>query len=109
MSDRIKEFTTSNGLPEFPGGRFREDGPGNGQAFREDHLAPALVDEDNYDRIRVVFDGAPGFGTSFLEEAFGGLVREHGMTPEFLARRLNIVSNDDDLKMYVSRAKQYIK
>ena len=49
--------------------RYPEDGPFSGAKFRQDHLAPALQD---FDRVEVIFDGAAGFGSSFLEEAFGG-------------------------------------
>ena len=37
MSERVKVFTTENGLPELPCGRFRNEGPNGGDEFRVDH------------------------------------------------------------------------
>lgn len=109
MSERVKVFTTENGLPEFPGGRFRNEGPNSGEEFRDDHLVPALKDEKRYDRVQVIFDGVAGFGSSFLEEAFGGLVRKHRLSRECLGARLDISAGEDDLLDYVERAREYIK
>ena len=108
MSERVKELSTSCGLPEFPGGRYRADGPHSGEEFREEQLVPALCNAAMYDRVTVVFDGVAGFGSSFLEEAFGGLVRKHGMDREFLSRRLSINADEEGLKDYVLKAKEYI-
>ena len=109
MNEKVKKLSMSCGLPEFPGGRYRTDGPHSGEAFRDDELVPALRDETRYVRVSVVFDGVAGFGSSFLEEAFGGLVRVHNMSREFLDRRLSISTSDEGLKDYVSRAKEYIE
>ena len=46
---------------------------------------PAL---QNSDKVEVIFDGVAGFGYSFLEEAFGGLVQKEGMDKNFLDARL---------------------
>ncbi|HEX5516361.1 MAG TPA: STAS-like domain-containing protein [Pseudolabrys sp.] len=59
----------------FPSGRFRSDGPHSGEAFRENHLAPKLKTGA---QLVVNLDGVAGLPSSFLEEAFGGLVRHHG-------------------------------
>ena len=109
MNEQVKELSTNSGLPEFPGGRYRADGPHSGQAFRDDELVPALLDEAGCARVTVVFDGVAGFGSSFLEEAFGGLVRERQLTREFLRRRLSITTSDDGLKDYVLKAEEYIE
>ena len=109
MDVRIKKLSVNSGLPKFPGGRYRTDGPRSGQAFREDALVPALLDESGCARVTVVFDGVAGFSSSFLEEAFGGLVREHRLTREFLRHRLDIATSDDALKEYVFDAKEYIE
>lgn len=75
-----KDFT------DTPGGRYRTDGPFSGQEFRENHLVRALLaDED----VVVDLEGVMGLPPSFLEEAFGGLVRA-GYTPDELRRRLRI-------------------
>lgn len=56
-----------------PAGRFEKDGPYSGESFRRKFLVPHLR---NGEAITVDLDGARGYGSSFLEEAFGGLIRE---------------------------------
>ncbi|WP_236862293.1 STAS-like domain-containing protein [Burkholderia contaminans] len=78
-----------------PAGRFRSDGPYSGELFREKFLAPALRAGE---RLLVILDGARGYGSSFLEEAFGGLVRKEGFARDMVERALDIESADSSLK-----------
>lgn len=57
-----------------PFGRHRTDGDRSSEVFREYLLAPAL---HQYDHVTVDLGGTNFYGSSFLEEIFGGLVREH--------------------------------
>lgn len=41
-------------------------------------------------------DGTDGYGSSFLEEAFGGLVRLREFSPDTLRKRLRFVAEEDD-------------
>jgi len=91
-----KQFSRS------PAGRYRVDGPFSGQAFREDFLLPAL---NRSEFVEVQLDGALGFGSSFLEEAFGGLVREAGLKADVLRAKLRISSK---LKTYEQRVWSYV-
>lgn len=68
-----------------PYGRYPEDGDGCGQYFREKVLAPALR---KYDAVHVVLDGYNRYGRSFLDEAFGGLIRHEKFTYQDLKSRL---------------------
>lgn len=65
----------SRDFSRTPGGRYRSDGDYSGEDFRESVLIPAL---EQHARIVVDLDGVLGYTTSFLEEAFGGLVRRIG-------------------------------
>lgn len=56
----------------YPAGRYATDGPNSGERFREEFLKPIL---DRNEKAVVELDGTRGYGSSFLEEAFGGLVR----------------------------------
>lgn len=94
--DIAEEFT------RFPAGRFRTDGRFSGERFRNDYLIPKLRDND---RLIVILDGTMGFGSSFLEETFGGLVR-NGFTIAELKSKLEFVSSD---KTLVSEIWDYIK
>lgn len=87
---------------ENPAGRYITDGPNSGQRFRDELLTPALRSNDE---VVVDLDGALGFGSSFLEEAFGGLVRECGFAASQLARQLKIVSQQS---IYEKRVWRYI-
>lgn len=77
-----------------PAGRFRADGPFSGELFRQKFLVPALRAGE---RMLIVLDGARGYGSSFLEEAFGGLVRKEGFDREVVERSLDFESEDRSL------------
>lgn len=65
-----KDYTTT------PGGRYRAKGPFSGEDFRESILIPKFQEAcKKGETLTVNFDGGFGYSTSFLEEAFGGLVR----------------------------------
>ena len=103
------EETTSIVIAEvfspYPAGRYLSDGEFNGTTFRQHHLVPAL---GTFNRVEVVFDGVAGFGSSFLEEAFGGLIREEGMSKEFLENHLVLSTTEADLEDDIELAKKYI-
>ncbi len=68
----MTKISISKDFSEFPGGRYRKHGPHSGEEFRENYLIPAFVRDDE---ININIDGTKGFPSSFLEEAFGGLLR----------------------------------
>jgi hypothetical protein len=75
----------------FPAGRTRTDGRFSGEAFREDCLVPAL--RKSSADVVIYLDSAVGYGSSFLEEAFGGLVRR-GFSDRELLTRIKIETDD---------------
>jgi hypothetical protein len=77
----------------FPAGRFITDGPFSGELFRRRFLEPALQQAEE---VTVEMDGARGYGSSFLEEAFGGLIR--GGVPKERVRRIKIKASNASLK-----------
>ena len=87
----------------YPAGRYLADGPYNGQKFREEFLIPALKGVD--DEIEIDLSGARGLKSSFLEEAFGGLVRA-GYAADDLIRRFKLVARDPSL---VDEIREYIR
>ena len=100
-----KTIVIARDFSEFPAGRFLADGDASGAAFR-DLLVDAL---NSNERVVVVFDGVAGFGSSFLEEAFGGLVRECHMDRAFLAEHLRLETEDPVLEDFVKLAERYIE
>lgn len=73
-----------------PAGRYFKDGTYSGQRFREEFLYPALQE---YDQVEINLDETLGYGSSFLEEAFGGLIREKGMKLDDIKNKITIVSS----------------
>jgi len=92
----------ANQFSRYPAGRYKDDGPYSGEIFRETHLIPRLRQSDT--RIVVQLDGARGLASSFLEEAFGGLIRA-GLDPKELRNRLVLESSDASL---INEIEEYI-
>ena len=87
----------------FPFGRYRADGDRSGEVFREEQLVPAIR---NHDHVTVDLSGSNYYGSSFLEEAFGGLVRNH-FTKNQLDEKLTV--KHDKLPSIVAEVNAYIK
>ena len=87
----------------FPFGRYRSQGGFSGEAFRDDVLLPLLRSGEH---IVVDLDGTSGLSPSFLEEAFGGLVRA-GFTPEDIIGRVTIASDEDP--SYIDEVRGYVQ
>ncbi len=91
----------------FPGGRVASDGPASAEEFRETILAPAIREaETSGERVTVSLDGTLGYAASFIEEAFGGLVRVDGFTAERLREVMDVSSIETP--EYAVEAMQYI-
>lgn len=77
---------------DIPFGRNEDDGPDNGKRFREEILYPKFVKADI---VNVYMDGAMGYGSSFLDEAFAGLYRNHGIDKDTIRKKLKLHSSLD--------------
>jgi hypothetical protein len=82
------EILIAEQFSKSPYGRYTADGNYSGENFLNNLLSPAL---DKYRTVTVNLDGTFGYGASFLDEAFGGLVRR-GHTASSLRGRLNLIS-----------------
>jgi len=93
-----------------PGPRYRIEGDFSGQEFRETILKEAMENAIIGNRKLVMnLDGTAGYGTSFLEEAFGGLIREDNLSFDLINKCLEIISEEepfliDDVKEYLQSA-----
>lgn len=75
-----------------PGGRFARHGRFSGEEFRRDFLLPRMKEAiASGSVLEVELDGATGYAASFLEEAFGGLVRD-GLSKADVLRHLKIAT-----------------
>ena len=90
---------------DVPSGRFPEDGEFNGQRFRQEILVPALRRSE---RVNVDIDHTEGYGSSFLEEAFGGLIRHEGFAKKELDAKLVVISNQPRTARYKRKIEQYL-
>jgi hypothetical protein len=93
------KISIANVFSDTPWGRHPEDSDFCGENFREKHLVPALREAGN-DKIVVDLDGVEGLGSSFLDEAFGALVRQGQFSKEQLAGRLEITTTRPEYFMY---------
>lgn len=98
-----KTIVVATDFSRYPGGRYSADGPNSGERFRAEFLGPALAGSE---KVVVVLDDVRGYGSSFLEEAFGGLVR-HGVNAEELLGKLELVSKKDN--SLIVEIRQYVE
>jgi hypothetical protein len=102
---KSKKISIGADFSETPIGRYLEDGDFSGQRFREEFLVPALND---FDKIAVQIDDTEGYGSSFLDEAFGGLIRHHPFTERDLREKITILCEKPEFKIYEKMVWHYI-
>lgn len=80
---------------DYPGPRFISQGNYSGELFFKEKLLPGFNKalESNC-KLVVNLDGTFGYASSFLDEAFGRLVREFGK--EKVENTLEIISEEDN-------------
>lgn len=94
----------------YPSGRDAIDGDFNGQKFREEVLVPAVKKaQSTGQKIHVSLAHVLSFGSSFLEEAFGGLVRKRIVDKNFLEKNLFVDPGKPAHARYKDVIFQYIK
>jgi len=78
-----------------PGSRYPEEGDYSGQEFRERILSP-LFNQAVKEKVKLIvdLDGTLGYGTSFLEEVFGGLARKESI--DIVLQTLRIKYDEED-------------
>ena len=102
-----------------PFGRFTQkdennndiQNPHSGEAFRA-ILKPILIQAmKNSEQVTIDFDNVEyGIGSSFLEEAFGGLVRKEGFTAkELLETTPPLLVIKSEVSFYQIEITEYIK
>ena len=101
----VKEYT------DKPGARYESQGSNSGQKFRDTILYPKFLEAiEKNETLTVNLDGGYGYGSSFLEETFGGLVRRLKKEKNDNYRKVKeiiIISNDN--KTWIKKIAEYIK
>lgn len=100
MIEIAKDFSKT------PAGRYRSDGPASGERFREDFLVPKLKIDPV---VVILLDGAAGYPSSFLEEAFGGLIRHGELSPDDAKQRILIMAHAPQYQRYISAIWKHIE
>ena len=101
----MKQFQIGRDYSDAPAGRYRKDGPFSGERFREDFLIPELLKEDV---VNVDLSGVAGYGSSFLEEVFGGLVRKWDGTKDEVSSKLQVIAPDPRKECYRLMVEKYM-
>lgn len=88
-----KIINVATDFSRYPAGRYIDDGPFSGEKFRDEFLRRVL---DEKGTAAIELDGVRGYGSSFLEEAFGGLVR-FGYDIDLIKNSFELKSTDASL------------
>lgn len=107
MSKSVMKINVARQFSKNPAGRYISDGKNSGEVFLKNLLIPAIT---THDKVEIDFDGVRGYGSSFLEEAFGGLIRLTGMTVNEFKAKVKILSKDPyllpEINSYVQDAER---
>lgn len=102
MKNDLVTVDVGKDFSRFPAGRTPDDSRYSGQAFRERYLKDNLAHKR---KVLLILDNALSYGSSFLEEAFGGLVRSYGYDIKYLEDLIEIKSSDplliDEIWTYI--------
>ncbi|WP_166419853.1 STAS-like domain-containing protein [Pseudoalteromonas sp. Z1A8] len=88
----------------YPGPRYVKLGKYSGEEFRDEKLIPAI--KVYGDSIQIDLDGVAGYGSSFLDEAFAGLIR-CGVEKSIVLRLVENLKSDDD-PYRIEEIKEYV-
>jgi hypothetical protein len=80
-----------------PGSRYIIEGDFSGEALRKEILTNMLQSAiDDNTKLFIDLDGTSGYGTSFLEEAFGGLIRENNYNYQTICDHVILKSEEEE-------------
>ena len=95
---------------DTPGGRYISQGAFSGEDVRNKLLKPKYLEAiEKNEKLKIDLDGGYGYGSSFLEEAFGGLIRDLDEDYKQALEIIQIKSNDEpslieDITKYIKDA-----
>lgn len=89
-------FKLSERFSPTPGPRYISEGDWSGELLRKSILLEIVKNAiEKNETLCVDLDGTHGYGTSFLEEVFGGLIREDKLTLNQLRKHLTFISDEE--------------
>lgn len=94
--EKKDKIVIADDFSEFPGARYKTDGPNSGEEFYEEVLKqkfdPVWSSDDR--KLTIDFDRTYGFASSFISEVFIRLVKDYPDKKK-LVDKLEIVATDD--------------
>lgn len=103
------EINIARDFGNYPAGRDEADGPLNGEKFREKLLVPKLEEAIQKNKHLVIsLDDVKSFGSSFLDEAFGGLIRSKKFKARVISDTLKITYSWPGNKRYERLIYKYL-
>jgi len=98
----LKDFSPN------PGPRYIKEGKFSGELFRQQILYPKVAEAiEKGIPFEVNLDGTAGYGTSFLEESFGGLIRLHHLPYERIKALMSLISTEEEY--LIDDVNEYLK
>lgn len=91
-AQKIKKIHIASEWSKSPTGRYQSDGKSNATDFKKKFI---LNDLDAVAVFVIDLDGTDGYGSSFLEEAFGGLVRDGLISKADFNQKFTFKSEED--------------
>jgi hypothetical protein len=105
----MKTLNIGKDFSPDPAGRYRTDGSGSGEGFREDCLLPAIRSLSPGEKLKIIIDdGVEGYGSSFLVEGFAGMVKAGHITKSELLNKIEITYTNEDFEFYKNKIIEYI-
>ena len=96
MEKQKKIYFSVIDYSQSPGPRYCAQGDDSGEDFYHSKLNGLFAEAYKQNAVLIVtLDGADGYASSFLDEAFGNLVYDFG--EEVVKEHLVIVSNDEEV------------
>jgi len=105
-----KQLDVGSEFSSLPSGRFYSDQTGSsGEQFREELLRKKLNELESGEKLLIILDeNVEGYGSSFLVEAFAGMVKYGYMRKNELLSKLEFKFSDSDFDFFKKRIIQYI-
>lgn len=104
------EISIAEEYSAYPAGRDDTDGKFNGKRFKDKILVPKLRDAiEKGQKLIVSLDGLESCGSSFLDSAFGGMIRHGDFEKKKLSEVLMIAHKQPWQARYKNAIIEYIR
>lgn len=105
----MNKLSIKQDFSETPGPRYIFEGEYSGELFLKTVLLSRVNEAiKTKNKLLIDLDGTAGYGTSFLEESFGGLIRLHKVNLNNFKKFIELKSDEEtylitDIKEYMGK------